>query len=368
VINLQSIINSFEIEGAVYNCELYGSGHINDTYKVIVRDAHQEYCYILQRINHNVFKDVEGLMNNIRKVTEYIIDRLKDINGDTTKALRLIHSRDGKNFVKDALSNYFRCYNCIPGAVSIESVPTLKQFEISGSGFGLFQKYLDGFPTSELIDTIPNFHNTEDRYNKFIAAVKADPLGRLAGVAEEVAFFVDRADYSSRVTRLIASGDIPLRVTHNDTKLNNMMIDLVEEKAVCAIDLDTVMAGSILYDFGDSIRAGANLGAEDEQDLSKVAFSLEHFEAFTAGFIGEVKDILTPSEVENMAFGAILMTYECGMRFLTDHLMGDTYFKIHRKGHNLDRTRTQIKMVADMESVFDEMNAIVKKHSLGIQK
>lgn len=355
--NLYDVLSNFQVKGSPAKVELYGCGHINDTYLAITESGTESYKYILQRINNNVFPDVEGLMNNIKLVTSYVASSAKTPN--SPDLLQIIPTNGGENFVCTENGNYYRLYNFIYNGISIESTPTAEQLYISGTGFGKFQNLLDGFPAELLTEPIRNFHNTVNRYVNFESAVKNDICGRKKYVEKEIAFFATRAHYCSVVTTMLANGKLPTRVTHNDTKLNNVLINVAEKRAVAVIDLDTVMPGSILYDFGDSIRSGANIGAEDEKDLSKVGFSLDLFSAFTRGFVSEVKDKLTDKEVEYLAFGAILMTYECGMRFLTDYLNGDTYFKIHREGHNLDRARTQIKMVEDMEKHLDEMNAVV---------
>lgn len=314
----------------------------------------------MQRINHNVFKDVNGLMENIVRVTGHIYERLKRDGGDVEHALRVIKTRDGKDFFQDEESNYYRLYNFIEGAVSIERRATPEEFRLSAEGFGRFQKMLDGFNADKLHETIKDFHNTRVRYANFLKAIEENRAGRRESVAEEIRFFVERKEYCGKIVDMLGNGEMPIRVTHNDTKLNNVLINIEEMKASTVIDLDTVMPGSIVYDFGDSIRSGANTGAEDEKELEKVSFSLELFESYVKGFLKEVGERLTESEKENLAFGAILMTYECGMRFLTDHLNGDLYFKIHRENHNLDRAKTQMKMVTEMEGLLGRMKEIVK--------
>ncbi len=354
---LLKIANNFCIPSEAESAVPYGCGHINDTYLVQLQCGTK---FILQRVNHNVFPNVPALMANIAGVTSYIAKQTVAAGEELSNTLQVIKTKCGDNYLTDN-GNYYRMYNFITNAISIETTPTPHQLELSGKGFGLFQKLLNGYPAESLSEPIANFHNTEDRLLKLQEAILKNAAGRLSGVAAEVEFFLSRASYASRVISLIKAGSIPLRVTHNDTKLNNVLIDLVRDKAVVVIDLDTVMPGSILYDFGDSIRSGANLGAEDERDLSKVQFSLDLFRGYARGFLGEVAAALTSTEIENMAFGAILMTYECGMRFLTDYLNGDTYFKVHREGHNLDRARTQIKMVQDMEVLLPKMNIIVEE-------
>ncbi|MEG1706388.1 MAG: phosphotransferase, partial [Clostridia bacterium] len=251
-------------------------------------------------------------------------------------------------------------YVYLSNVASIQIAENTQHLYLAGKGFGQFQRLLNGFKAESLSDTIKDFHNTPKRYKDFVEAVNCDAVGRLSTCREEVDFYLSRQSYASRVTDLLASGKIPLRVTHNDTKINNVLIDIFDNYPVAVIDLDTVMSGSILYDFGDSIRSGTNIGAEDEADLDKVGFSIDLFSAYAKGFMSEVSEILTSAEVDNLAFSGILLTYECGMRFLGDYLNGDKYFKTHREGHNLDRARTQIKMISDMEQQLPDMEKIIK--------
>lgn len=358
---MEKLINTaskFDCKGEVVKVERYGHGHINDTYLVTTIGGPR---YLMQRINHKVFKNVKALMENIVNITEYTYEETKRNNGNLNTVMVVIPTKSGEKYLEED-GNFYRMYNFIEGALSIERRATPEEFRLSAVGFGRFQKLLDSFPAEKLHETIKDFHNTVVRYNNFIKALEEDPLDRKKDCAEEIAFFKTRKHYCGRIVNMLASGEIPLRVTHNDTKLNNVLIDLDAMVASTVIDLDTVMPGSIVYDFGDSIRSGATTGAEDEKDLSKVNFSLELFEAYAEGFISEVGERLTETEKEELAFGAILMTFECGMRFLTDHINGDTYFRIHREGHNLDRARTQIKLVQDMEKSLDKMKAIVRKY------
>lgn len=352
---ITEIADMFVTEAPAKAAERYGCGHINDTYRVSDERGKR---YILQKINHNVFRDVEGLMRNIVGVTEYIAKRTEESN----ERLEVIPTADGKPYLVYK-GGYYRMYNFIYGGVSIELRPSTDEMRISGMGFGRFQKLLDGYPAETLFDTIPNFHDTVKRMRNLRAAIAADSAGRLAGVKKEVAWYLEREKYCDVAVKGILNGALPLRVTHNDTKLNNVLINREKGEAVAVIDLDTVMKGSILYDFGDGIRSGANTGAEDEKDLAKVNFSKELFDAYAEGFVSEAGAGLAPYEKELLAFGAILMTYECGMRFLTDYLEGDVYFKVHREGHNLDRTRTQMKLVSDMEKQLKDMEATVKRYA-----
>ncbi len=354
--DFHTIMAEFNVKSPEY-CQRYGNGHINDTYVVKA----QKERYILQRINHIIFSNVEGLMRNQELVIKHIASRLKqDKEYDKRLLLNLIFTKDGKSFLIFE-GNYYRLYEFIEGGECLEQISHPYEFELSGTAFGRFQRLLDGFPTEELFEIIPNFHNTADRLEKLKAAISEDRVGRKAECNGIIGEYLARSDYAPRITKLLENGSMPTRVTHNDTKLNNVMIDLAARKPLAVLDLDTVMAGSIVYDFGDSIRFGANKGAEDERDLNKVGFDMELFKAFTRGFVEETRDILTTAEINNLAFGAILLTYECGMRFLTDHLNGDTYFKVHREGHNLDRAKTQLKMVEDMEKELPKMEEYVRK-------
>lgn len=349
---MTEIANRFQTSSPVVSSQPYGMGHINRTYLVTAANGEK---YVLQKINDAVFADVDGLMSNICGVTEYIAKHTAD-----GEALRVIKTVDGKPYLR-CEEGCFRMYNFVSGQ-TVETGATLKQFELAGKAFGRFQKLLDGYPSDKLVETIKDFHNTEKRYEAFLKAVNDDVCGRADGCRQEIEFFVSRKHYCRRVLDLIDSGRIPLRVTHNDTKPNNVLVEEAQNKVIAVIDLDTIMPGSMLYDFGDSIRYGANTAAEDEQDLTKVAFSKEYFEAYCRGFLPEVKDMLTDGERENLYFGAILLTYECGMRFLTDYLSGDTYFRIHREGHNLDRCRTQIALTKDMERHEAFMKNTVEKY------
>ncbi|MBR3895265.1 MAG: aminoglycoside phosphotransferase family protein [Clostridia bacterium] len=336
----------------------YGSGHINATY--LVDCAPQT---ILQKINTSIFKDPSDVMDNIAAVTEHLRKKIIAAGGDPMReTLTLVPTVDGKPFYVDPDGNAYRMYYFIQGARTYDQAESPEMFAASAHAFGKFQRMLSDFPAHVLHEVIPNFHNTSDRLRQFREAVEKDVMGRAASVQPEIEFVLSRADVVSRITDAIADGSVPLRVTHNDTKLNNVMLDDVTHEGVCVIDLDTVMPGSMLYDFGDSLRFGASTGAEDETDLSKIEFDLTYFEAFTKAFIEEVGADMTARERELLAFSALLMTLECGMRFLGDYLNGDTYFRIHREHHNLDRCRTQFKLVADMEKKMDQMNAIVAKY------
>ncbi len=361
---VRDIALKFGVLGEVDHFEICGMGHINNTYLVTTKHEFGIFKYIVQKVNTNVFRDVEGLMANISAVTDFIRENVKKRGEDCGRiTLHFLKTADGKYYYTTEDGSVYRCYLYIGNVASIQIADNPHYLYLAGVGFGRFQKNLDGFDASMLTEAIPNFHNTVKRLEAFKKAVADDVKGRKAQVEKEIDFFLKRESYASRVLDLIACGKMPLRVTHNDTKLNNVLLDIYEDSPVAVIDLDTIMPGSILYDFGDCIRSGANTGAEDEKDLTKVNFSLEMFDAFAKGFVSEVAEKLTACEIDNMAFGAILMTYECGLRFLTDYLSGDVYFKIHREEHNLDRTRTQIKMIEDMEKLLPQMDAVIKGYA-----
>lgn len=356
----ERIAAAFQLDGAVKTCENFGHGHINHTLKVTT-DTGAEY--ILQRINKYVFRNPVRLMKNVCAVTEYLRQRCED----PQTALRFIPTRKGKRFYyQDEEGEYWRMYDFV-GGFCLDTPETPNDFYQSALAFGQFQKQLADFPAETLYETIPEFHNTIDRYRQFKDSVKVDACGRAADVQEEISFMLEREDLGGTLQRMRESGELPLRVTHNDTKLNNVLLSRETRKPLCVLDLDTVMPGLSLYDFGDSIRFGAATAAEDEKDLSKVSMDLHMFEVYTRGYM-EAATTLTDKEVEMLPMGALIMTLECGVRFLKDHLDGDLYFKIAYPGHNLDRARTQIKLVADMQSKWEEMNQIVARLAAEIRK
>ncbi len=353
---LSEIIKHFSVNVTI--CP-YGEGHINDTYLA----EHQPDKYILQKINHSIFSDPYALMENIEAVTNYLHSVIEQEGGDASReTIEVIKTTDGKNLYKTEDGDFYRMYSFVDDTITYQSVESTEVFYSSARAFGKFQKQLADFDASVLTETIPNFHNTPARLEQLKEAIRNNKAGRLDEVKDEIEFALAREKEMSAVVDAMMAGEIPLRVTHNDTKLNNVLFDRETDKAICVIDLDTVMPGSMLYDYGDSIRFGASSGAEDETDLSKIYCDLELFEAYTKGFLEELSDSITPKEAELLAFSAKLMTFECGIRFLADYLNGDTYFKIHRPKHNLDRCRTQFKLVYDMEQKMDQMNDIVKKY------
>ena len=338
------------------HCEPYGNGHINDTYLVI-----SDRKYILQRMNINVFPRPVELMENVVGVTEHIRKKTEKLGGDIDRCtLYIMSTLTGDRVFVDSTGGYWRAYRFVDGTITKERVENANDFYTCAKAFGKFQQMLSDYPAETLSEPIANFHNTPWRYENLMKAVTADKCGRLASVLPEVEFAKAREEFCKVLENARAEGSLPLRVTHNDTKLNNILFDENTHAPVCVIDLDTVMPGYSVTDFGDSIRFGANTAAEDETDLSKVTLDLSLFEIFAKGFIEGCDGSLTEKEIELLPEGAMMMTLECGMRFLTDHLEGDTYFKIHRENHNLDRARNQFALVADMERKLEDMRQIIK--------
>lgn len=358
-------IANFRYEGVLVGERPYGSGHINDTYLLTFNVPDKgEVNLILQRMNSEIFTKPVELMENILNVTSYLRDRIIENGGDPEReTLNVIPTVDGKPYYKDSKGNYWRSYKFITGATSYDKVEKPDDFYQSAVSFGNFQRLLADYPAETLHETIAGFHDTKARFEVFKQAVADDVCGRAASVQKEIQFVLDHEEVANVFGDLLAKGEIPLRVTHNDTKLNNIMIDDATGKGICVIDLDTVMPGLAMNDFGDSIRFGASTAAEDEQDLSKVSCDMDLFDIYAKGYIEGCGGKLTEKEIELMPMGAKVMTFECGMRFLTDHLQGDHYFKIHRENHNLDRCRTQFKLVEDMEAKWDTMQEIIKKYS-----
>ena len=361
---VEEAIQNFKFEGTLIDTRPYGSGHINDTYLLTFEIASMgRMKVILQRMNKEIFTKPEELMENIIGVTSYLRKKIIENGGDPDReTLNLIPTVEEKPYYIDSEGDYWRSYIFITDATSYDQVEKPEDFYQSAVAFGNFQRLLSDYPAETLHETIQGFHDTKARFQTFREAVKKDVCGRAAKVQKEIEFVLAHEDVANIFSDLQKKGELPLRVTHNDTKLNNIMIDNRTGKGICVIDLDTVMPGLAMNDFGDSIRFGASTAAEDEQDLSKVSCSMELFEIYVKGFLEGCAGRLTQREVELLPMGAKVMTFECGMRFLTDYLEGDHYFKIHREEHNLDRCRTQFKLVEDMERKWDTMQQIVKKY------
>lgn len=360
---MREVASHFAFEGRLIHAEPYGCGHINDTYCLwFDRGSFPPVRYILQKINTGIFRDVDGLMNNITLVTDHIRKKLAAEGGDYGRGtLTVIPTTEGEPYYRAPDGGCFRAYKFVENTVSLQSAENPAQFGSLAAAFGKFQNQLADFDASLLDETIPDFHNTVKRFENFASSVKADRAHRRTAAEKEIEFAMSREADAGVLVGMLAKGELPLRVTHNDTKLNNVLFDAVTGEAVCVIDLDTVMPGLVHYDFGDSIRFGASTAAEDEKDLDRVSMSLELFEAYTRGFIASCGGKLTEAETEYLPFSAKLLTYECGIRFLSDYLDGDTYFRIHYPEQNLDRCRTQLKLVADMEKKMPEMKSITEK-------
>lgn len=357
--DLEKVIELFDFKGRLVGYNRHGNGHINETYAVKFDDNGCEKEYILQKINNGIFKDVKALMENISNVTEFLRKKIVADGGDPEReTMNIIKTLSGDNYLEDE-DCFYRAFIFVSDSAFYNAVESAELFKKSGIAFGKFQKLLSDFPAEELHETIPNFHNTKSRYQDFLNAEKDNLSGRKDTCVEELEFVKARKEKTKKLVDMIEKGQLPIRVTHNDTKLNNVLFDATTSDCVCVIDLDTVMPGLALYDFGDSIRFGANTGAEDEKDLSKVNIDLDYFKAYTEGFLSQAGESLTQAEIDNLAYASMLMTFECGMRFLTDYLNGDTYFGTAYPEHNLVRARDQFKLVADMEAHMDEMNKIV---------
>lgn len=358
-------IANFRYDGVLVDERPYGSGHINDTFLLTFDISGMGTIrVILQRMNDSIFKEPEKLMENVLGVTSYLRKIIIENGGDPEReTLNVIRTVANRPYFVDSEGGYWRSYKFIEGATCYDQVESPEDFYQSAVSFGNFQRLLAEYPAETLHETIEGFHDTKARFETFKKAVEADVCGRAASVQKEIQFVLDHEDVANVFGDMLAKGEIPLRVTHNDTKLNNIMIDDKTRKGICVIDLDTVMPGLAMNDFGDSIRFGASTAAEDEQDLSKVSCDMDLFDIYAKGFIEGCGGKLTDKEIELLPMGAKVMTFECGMRFLTDYLEGDHYFKIHREGHNLDRCRTQFKLVEDMEAKWDTMQEIIKKYA-----
>lgn len=357
------IARNFALEGEPKSVVCCNDGHINCTFRLETERDGRTQRYIIQRINTDIFKDPDRLMENIINLTAFLRRKIIAAGGDPLReTLTVIFTGDGKPYYRAENGECWRTYLCISGASAHQTVDRPGLFYKTAKAFGHFQMQLSDYPADTLYESIPNFHNTVSRLQDFREALAADRAGRAAGVREDIELILSRADKCSYIVDRIASGEFPLRVTHNDTKLNNIMIDDETDEGICVIDFDTIMPGSVLYDFGDSIRFGASSAEEDEPDLSKVCIRMELFEEYLRGFIEGLEGSLTRAELLALPMGAYVITYELVLRFMTDYLNGDTYFRIHREGHNLDRARNQMKLVLDMEAHMDEMNAIVEKY------
>lgn len=354
---LRQAAAAFAFDRPAGEAERFGAGHINDTFAVWAADRSKRW--ILQRINTDTFTDPAGLMENVTGVTAYLRRQIIERGGDPDReTLNVIPTLDGKAYYTDTEGGAWRAYIFVEGTVCLQKVENERDFYTAAETFGNFQNQLAGYPAATLHETIARFHDTPNRYANFEKALAADVMGRAKDVGPEIAFIRAREADCHVLMDQLAAGVLPLRVTHNDTKLNNVLIDQATGKGICVIDLDTVMPGLSAYDFGDSIRFGANDCAEDEPDQSKVHFSLHLYEVFARGYLAAAGSAMTEAERRSLPWGAKLMTLECGIRFLTDYLEGDHYFKISRPDQNLDRARTQFTLVQGMEREFDAMTQL----------
>lgn len=350
----------FALDGEATDCKECKTGHINSTYFITTDKGSR---YVLQMINKNVFKKPDEVMENIYGVTTYLKELIKNNGGDPEReTLTVVLANDGKTFFLDENGDTWRMYLFIKDAKTEDSAESTELFELVGEAFGKFQCQLSGYDASTLYETIPNFHNTKHRFATFLSSLEKNASGRAERCKKEIEFLCEREAKCSLIVDKIASGELPLRVTHNDTKLNNIMLDSNTGKPLAVIDLDTVMPGSLLYDFGDAIRFGASSAAEDETDLCKVFVKTDMFDAFAKGYIRGLGGSVTETEIRMLPAGAYVITLETGMRFLTDYIDGDTYFRTEYPEHNLDRARNQFKLVADMEEKEDMLNEIVEKY------
>ncbi|MDQ3291093.1 MAG: aminoglycoside phosphotransferase family protein [Bacteroidota bacterium] len=361
--NLPEIISQFKIEGEVGSIQSHGSGHIHDTFH-IANNQQGSPDYLLQRINHNIFKNVPLLMDNIHQVTNHLREKLLAIPGSEPEkeVLTLIPTHANKWYYHDEAGNYWRMYYFLKDTNTYDIVQTPQQAYEGGKAFGHFQALLSDLEVNLLHETIPNFHNIQSRLQLFRAAVQKNPVNRVKDVQPEIAFIEERAEAMGAILRLGSSGDLPLRITHNDTKFNNVLLNK-ENKAQCVIDLDTVMPGYVAYDFGDAIRTTVNTAAEDEKDLEKIAVNMELLESFTQGFLEETKFFLTKTEIASLAYGVLLLPYIMGLRFLTDYIDGDNYYKIHFPEHNLQRSRAQLQLVRKLEEQYPKIEQIILDRS-----
>ena len=351
---MQEMIGAFALDGQAERCKPFGSGHINQTWLV---ETDREHRYILQKVNTGVFPNGTGLMNNIILVTDHL--RKKD--PDPRHVLTLVPTKDGKLYITRGENELWRVYEFVTGGICLDRAETPEDFRLSGMAFGTFQRQMADFPAEKLVEVIPGFHDTPMRCRAFHRALEEDRLGRAKDVKPETDFILEREEKAGLMTDMLHRGELPLRVTHNDTKLNNVMLDEKTRRPLCILDLDTVMPGLVANDFGESIRFGASTAAEDEPDTAKVHVDLSLYEVFARGFLGACGSQLTDNEKETLPDGARLMSLENGVRFLTDYLMGDTYFHIDRPDHNLDRCRAQLALVKEMEQKDDLIRKMMRR-------
>lgn len=356
--DLTEIYDIFGLKGEYVDYEVLKNGNINKTYKVNFKDK----SYILQNINTYVFKNPEYIMENINGVTKHIYDKLP-ADKKERGVLSYLMAKDGKNYYTDKDGGFWRGYTFVPNSVTYDSFDDPALFEAAGAAFGEFQLLLSDYPAETLKEIIPGFHDTKSRYKKLFETIEKDPVGRVKSVQPEIEFLKKYRPLGESLVDMLDKGELPLRVTHNDTKGNNILFDKDTNETLAVIDLDTVMPGLVAYDFGDAIRYGANFSDEDEPDISKTGLDLVKYEAFTKGFVGKIKDTATENELKTLSLGAVVMTVELAVRFLDDYIDGDKYFKLNYPEHNIVRTRCQIALAKDMIAKRDEMDRIVEKYA-----
>lgn len=360
--SVETIARRFRVDGELVEVAPWGAGHIHATFLSTWETASGVRRFVHQRINDEVFPDVAAVMENIERVTAHLASKIRDEGGDPAReALDLVPTSEGASYLVTESGESWRTYRFIEGARTFEVAETTELAYRASEAFGRFARLLEDLPGPRLHEVIPRFHHTPSRVAAFFDAVRRDAAGRASLVRSEVAFVESWVERAARLVELHDAGSIPERVTHNDTKLNNVMFDARTGSALCVVDLDTVMPGLALYDFGDSVRLGACRADEDERDLARVELDLELFAALARGYLDALGEVLLPTEIEELALSAELMCFECGLRFLTDHLEGDRYFKIHRAGHNLDRCRRHFALNADMERKSKQMATIVQR-------
>lgn len=359
---ITDILFNFSIAGKFISYARLDDGHINDTFKVTYSVGGKELHHLLQRINTDVFKQPDVLMANVGYVTSFLRDKIIASGGNPEReTLYCKPCKDGKKYYTDPKGKVWRLYNFVEDSFSYNSIESPEVFYRAGQAFGQFQRQLSDFPIESLAETIPDFHNTAKRYHNLVVSIEKNASGRAVCAEPEIEFARQRRNETYILTGKAEIGDLPIRVTHNDTKLNNVLFDKKTNTPICVVDLDTVMPGLSVYDFGDAIRYGANTAAEDEKDISKVSLDINLYEQYVRGFLSTAGESLTAEEVACMPLSAKIMTLECGMRFLTDYIDGDVYFKTAYKEHNLVRCRTQFALVADIEKKFDEMLEITAR-------
>ena len=360
-IRIHNLIAAFNIDADIASVTAFGSGHINDTYRIKNSDPNG-IDYLLQRVNHHVFKDVPILMQNLLYVTDHLKQKLSEIPGSDLEkeVITIVETRDGKPYFRDDDGNYWRVFHFLKDTRSYDQVTTGQQAFEGGKAFGRFQALLADMEPGLIKDTIPDFHNIESRLAKFEKAVEADKVGRLHKILPEIEFVRQRADEMGEILRLGRTGELPLRIVHNDTKFNNVLLDRYDH-AQCVIDLDTVMPGYVAYDFGDSIRTIANTASEDEENVKLIGINISLFESYTKGYLKEAVLFLTEPELNSLLKGVLLLPYAQTVRFLTDYLEGDHYYKIHNPDHNLQRTRAQLTLVKKLEENRDKLSHIINQ-------